>query len=123
MFEKLEFEILDEKEIYTNCGTKTKYSLRVSYAGKSYDFEYTESVMAHRNNEPVEFERVMECLLLDANAYNNTRDIDDFQREFGYEKVSECLDAYEGCKKTAMALKEMFTEEDIEELEKEVYED
>ena len=38
------------------------------------------------------------CLLSDAVAYANAEDIDDFQREFGYDKVSECIEAYNGCK-------------------------
>jgi hypothetical protein len=37
--------------------------------------------------------------LSDGIAYDNSRNIDDFQSEFGYTKVSECLKAYEGCKK------------------------
>ena len=36
--------------------------------------------------------------LSDGIAYNNAKDIDDFQSEFGYTKVSECMDAYNGCK-------------------------
>ena len=36
--------------------------------------------------------------LSDGISYNNAKDIDDFQSEFGYTKVSECLDAYNGCK-------------------------
>ena len=36
--------------------------------------------------------------LSDGIAYDNAKDIDDFQSEFGYTKVSECVDAYNGCK-------------------------
>lgn len=36
--------------------------------------------------------------LSDGIAYNNAKDIDDFQSEFGYTKVSECVKAYNGCK-------------------------
>lgn len=36
--------------------------------------------------------------LSDGIAYDNATDIDDFQSEFGYTKVSECMDAYNGCK-------------------------
>lgn len=38
--------------------------------------------------------------LSDGIAYNNSRDIDDFQSEFGYTKVSECTKAYNGCKES-----------------------
>lgn len=39
------------------------------------------------------------CFLTDGISYENAQDIDDFQSEFGYTKVSECQRAYEGCKK------------------------
>lgn len=38
------------------------------------------------------------CFLSDGIAYDNARDIDDFQSEFGYTKASELLKAYNGCK-------------------------
>ena len=38
------------------------------------------------------------CFLSDGIAYDNAKDIDDFQSEFGYTNVSECIDAYNGCK-------------------------
>ena len=39
------------------------------------------------------------CFFLsDGIAYNNAKDIDDFQSEFGFTKVSECTKAYNGCK-------------------------
>ena len=40
------------------------------------------------------------CFLSDALAYNNARDIDDFASEFGYDKVSDLLKAYNGCKES-----------------------
>lgn len=40
------------------------------------------------------------CFLSDGIAYSNSRDIDDFQSEFGYTKVSDCIKAYNGCKDT-----------------------
>lgn len=33
----------------------------------------------------------------DGICYDNAKDIDDFQDEFGFTKVSRCIDAYEGC--------------------------
>ena len=36
--------------------------------------------------------------LSDGIAYDNANDIDDFQSEFGYTKVSDCIKAYNGCK-------------------------
>lgn len=36
--------------------------------------------------------------LSDGISYDNAKDIDDFQSEFGYTKVSDCIKAYNGCK-------------------------
>ena len=53
-------------------------------------------------NDPcLDEEREIEAFwffLADGICYANAKDIDDFQDEFGYTKVSDCLEAYEGCK-------------------------
>lgn len=53
------------------------------------------------------------CYLSDAISYANAEDIDDFQAEFGYEKVSECLQAYEGCEEAYRNLIELLKNEDL----------
>lgn len=39
------------------------------------------------------------CFLDDGTCYANNQDIDDFFNEFGYNKVTDCINAYNGCKK------------------------
>ena len=46
--------------------------------------------------------------LSDGIAYVNSRDIDDFQSEFGYKNVSECIRVYKACKDELEAWKNFF---------------
>ena len=119
IFDKIIFSALDEEVVNNGYGNCQKYEVELNYNGRTYTTYYTDSVMAYRNGEGIDFKRVMECLLLDKSAYDNCTDIDDFQAEFGYEKVSECLKAYNGCKETSEALDRIFTEEELEQLREE----
>ena len=120
VFEQINFEILNEIVIQDKIGLRTQYTIEMNYNGQSYDFEFTDSVSAYRNSEPLHYKEVLECLLSDKSAYDSCRDIDDFQAEFGYEKASELLKAYNGCKETSEGLERLFTEEELEELEEEL---
>ena len=57
------------------------------------------------NHEPT-IDNVLSSLVLDATSYANNavddelQSIDNFADEFGYDKVSDALRAYKGCKKT-----------------------
>ena len=120
IFDKIIFSALDEEIVHDNNGNRQKYEVELNYNGETYTTHYTDSVMAYRNGEGIDFERVIECLLLDKSAYDSCRDIDDFQSEFGYEKVSECLKAYNSCKETSEGLERLFTEEELEQLQEEI---
>lgn len=122
IFDSINFEILDEDIVNNGYGNCIKYNMELSFNGESYEFTYTDSVMAYRNCEEPDFKNVMKCLLLDKSAYDSCEDIDDFQGQFGYEKVSECLKAYNGCKETSEALDRVFTEEELEKLDEELEE-
>ena len=120
VFEQIIFSTLDNDIVNNGYGNCQKYKVELNYNGKTYTTHYTDSVMAYRNGEDINFKNVMECLLLDKSAYDSCTDIDDFQNEFGYEKVSECLKAYKGCKETSEGLERLFTEEELEELREEL---
>lgn len=120
IFDKIIFEILDNDIVNDGYGNRQKYEIELSYNGETYTTHYTDSVMAYINGEDINFKRVMECLLLDKSAYDSCAGIDDFQAEFGYEKVSECLKAYNGCKKTSEGLERLFTGEELEQLQEEI---
>ncbi len=50
-------------------------------------------------HEESDFATALWCYLNDAIAYANAKDIDDFAAEFGYDKPSELLRVYKGCKR------------------------
>ena len=120
IFDNIIFEVLDNDIVNEGYGNRQMYEVELNYNGRTYTTYYTDSVMAYRNGEGIDFKRVMECLLLDKSAYDSCRDIDDFQAEFGYEKVSECLKAYNGCKETSEGLDRLFTEEELDQLQEEI---
>lgn len=41
---------------------------------------------------------ILQCVLMDANAFDYSKNIDKFANEFGYTKISECLEAFNACK-------------------------
>ena len=120
IFDKIIFKVLDNDIVNEGYGNRQKYEVELNYNGRTYTTHYTDSVMAYRNGKDIDFKRVMECLLLDKSAYDGCGSIDDFQAEFGYEKVSECLKAYNGCKETSEGLDRLFTEEELEQLQEEI---
>lgn len=120
IFDRINFEVLDNDIVNEGYGNRQKYEVELNYNGRTYTTSYTDSVMAYRNGKGIDFKQVMECLLLDKSAYDSCTDIDDFQNQFGYEKVSECLKAYNGCKETSEGLERLFTEEELEQLEDEI---
>ena len=93
-----------------------KYFLELNYNNKKFSFPYTDSVMAYCNGDKLDKMNALYCVLLDADAYDNSRDIDDFSAEFGYEKISECLKAYRACEKTSEKMHEIFTNAELEQL-------
>ena len=119
IFDKIIFSTLDEEVVNNGYGNCMKYEVEVNYNGKTYTTHFTDSAMAYREGKELDFKDVMYCLLSDADAYIYNEDIDDFQANFGYEKASELLKAYNGCKETAQAFQKMFTEEELDELREE----
>ena len=120
IFNKINFEIIDEEVINNRYGYYCKrYEVELSYKGKSYTTHFTDSVMAYRNGEELDFKDVMYCLLSDMSSYDTCEDIDDFQANFGYEKASELLKAYNGCKETSEELKRIFSQEELDQLQEE----
>lgn len=75
--------------------------------------------IGHSGEEP-EMEDVLDCLLSDARAGEMT--FDEFCNEFGYDNDSiKILNAYKECKKTADKLSHLFSVEEREELEEEIW--
>ena len=75
---------------------KNHYMVFVTINGTKVQFEYYCNDVS-----PLKVDALINafyCFLSDGIAYNNARDIDDFASEFGYDKVSDLLKAYDGCK-------------------------
>ena len=119
IFDKIIFSTLDEEVVNNGYGLCQRYEVELLYEGKTYTTHFTDSVMAYRNGDSINFKDVMYGLLNDKSAYDNCTDIDDFANEFGYEKVSECIKAYKGCEETSKGLDKLFTEEELEQLREE----
>jgi len=73
-----------------------------SFWGSINDFEAGRNVLS---GEELIFPAY--CFFSDASAYLNAKDIDDFSAEFGYQKPSELLKAWKGCKKAWASCKRL----------------
>ena len=62
--------------------------------GKQISFSYYAPEEVANEND---LASALHCFLLDAIAFENAKDIDDFASEFGYTKISECIAAYNAC--------------------------
>lgn len=75
---------------------KNHYRVFVTINGTKVQFEYYCNDVS-----PLKADALINafyCFLSDGIAYDNAKDIDDFQCEFGYTKESDCIKAYNGCK-------------------------
>ena len=54
------------------------------------------------------------ALVLDTNAYDFSRDLYDFARNYGFEDNAEARKAYKGCKETSEKMHRIFTENELE---------
>lgn len=56
---------------------------------------------------------IVECLLLDSEAYENTNDVTDFADTFGYADYNKAKKAYQECKKQSERLRKLFDDNEI----------
>lgn len=116
---KLTYEVAEMQEDLFTYHHRL-YKCIIKYNGRQYTFKY----QCNAKFTP-ELNDVMDCLLLDAFSYSDSKDIIDFANEFGYdiyEDRKHVKKIYNACKKTWNALNRLFTEEEIAEIEKEVRE-
>lgn len=110
---KVEYrESINQEDTFTS--EHVRYNVMITYNKKYYECSY----QCNPKYQKIENMKkdIIYSVLTDANCYEYTQDIDDFQREFCYEKASELLKAYNGCKETYQALHKMFTNDELEEL-------
>lgn len=127
-------------------GMHKEYKLTLSYNGEEYNFTYHDSVYNWQNNQKLNKDDALNSILLDANAYEQSRDEKEFLNEFGYnvsdlyedykngmdfsmmydfyakkdvDTLKAGLKAYKECEKTYNALNRIFTSEELDELHEE----
>lgn len=92
------------------------YEIKMTHNNKTIYFVYNDNI--HNKGGKNDF---LLALLLDAEAYeSNTPST--FAWSFGYEDTKEALKIYDACEKNAKKLHAIFTDTEIEELEK-IFED
>lgn len=83
---------LNQEGLFTK--NHKKYDVKIEYNKKTFYCDY----QCNPNyNEPNKRD-ILQCVLMDASAFDYSQNIDDFAREYGYTQISECLEAFEACK-------------------------
>lgn len=97
----------------------TLFDCTIEYNGNKYDFNY-QCNTTHCEPSLVD---CLDCLFLDASAYDDSKDIYEFAEAFGYDIEDEETErAYNDCKKTSEALDYMFTNEEYSKIQDEICE-
>ena len=127
-------------------GMHKEYKLALSYKGKEYNFTFHDSVYNYAKKIKLNKDDALNSVLLDASAYEQSRDKKEFLNEFGYDvsdlyesykrgmgfsMMYNCygkkdvdnlragLKAYKECERTYDALNRIFTSEELDELHEE----
>ncbi len=81
-----------------------KYIATVTYYHNIARFDFWGShqdMIDNKNPDPLD---ALDCILGDATLVLNAPDIDSFSNELGYEKVSEAIKAFNGCREALVKL-------------------
>lgn len=97
------------------------YTLTIEVDDKMFKTTFHGSVMDYRHNVRVSksmIDTALDCVILDYDSYDYNRNLRDFLDEYGYldgdEERGERI--YLACRGTFVALNEMFTREELNEL-------
>lgn len=110
---KFDYTYADNEQDKAWTPSHIVYDCTIKHNNKQYSFTYQ-----CNENAEVKLADVMECLLLDANTFNNCRNPYILMSEFGYDD----LNIYKACRRTYDALNRLFTTEELETLREEVEE-
>ena len=96
----------------------TIFSCKIGYNKKSYSFEY----QCNAKYEMPTIERVMNCLMVDMESYDNSIDVADFANCFGYDNdLDEARRIYSACEKESKALHRIFTDTELTEINDDLF--
>lgn len=85
-----------------------KYFITISYKDKHIGFVFHDNYLNQSSKKDFLY-----CLIDDARAFENCRNLVEFMREFGYTEASKARKAYNGCMKQSERLHKLFTDEEI----------
>lgn len=87
----------------------TRFDVTLTYNKKTILFEFQcNTIVAQPSKKDC-----LWCLSLDSSSYElSNGDIDEFQNEFGYEKASECIKTFNGCKQNYQKFHILFTNDE-----------
>lgn len=106
-----------EKQINLFTSSHVLYNAVVENHGVIEIFNF----QCNKNRVPTKKDLIY-SLLFDIDSYDCYRDMDDmdaldeFSKDYGYEKISDCLKAFRGCKEESEKMHILFTDAELEEL-------
>ena len=112
--EKLKQQLYDGIQIKATLVGKSQmtsgneYKIRLEHNGTFAILPYHTNI-----NDIVDKQDIVECLLLDSEAYENTNDVTDFADTFGYTDYIKAKKAYQECKKQSERLHKLFDDNEI----------
>ncbi len=112
MLNKIKFSYKEaDKQVGLFSASHTLFKCKIKVDGVQYSFDYQCNTSVMEPN----LVDCLRCVLMDAFAYDDMKDYDEFFREYGGDYKS-----YKACKKTSKALHRLFTNEEIEILDNEL---
>jgi len=95
-------EQLDTKPAPWAGEYRPHWKLTLNYGGHKSSFDFWNNIY---NKTP---EKIGSMSMLLNDAIFGLYDIDEFSKEFGYTKISECLRVYRGCRATLRKIKKLY---------------
>lgn len=96
-----------------------QYKVTISNSGEKFNIKFTDSLMNTYNNERSSDFDILYCAVVDAQSYENSRSLEDFADEFGYDlyessEKKKIEKIYNGCEKAYTDLQRVFGYEGYE---------
>ena len=107
---KFSYKVADEQTNLFSAG-HTKFKCKIKVDGLQYSFDYQCNTSFAEPN----IVDCLRCVLMDAFAYDDMKDYDEYYNEYGGDYKS-----YKACKKTSKALHRLFSDAEIEQLDMEL---
>ena len=88
-----------------------EFRITLTYKGKKAVFRFHDNYLNKSDKSDFIY-----SLLLDAQAYDNCRDIYEFVREYGYKNIQVARYTYKACKEQSERVHRLFNEQEIQVL-------